>query len=184
MSKEHAQKTMKVISPLIRIGGIVLLLVAAGMFAVTIYRFGTGAGGIRVLKGLNKNVGTLAEIIGITTGVLWLLRHIWLQMKKRKIPFVEWAQQLYLLLRTHHIFLGIVTLCLGFAHGLYFFIFQTDEKLTMYTGITTFLALVVLALLGWNHHAKKKTKKNLVTKKQHMIMAIIFGILFLIHLNV
>lgn len=184
MDKKKAGKILEILTKIILAAGAIAIIIAIIDVGNTVKLFFSGVKAGRFLKEINKNIGTIGEIIGITTGVLWVSRILWVEMKKRKWPFHEWIQQLYLLLKKNHMFLGWVTLLVSFSHGLYFFLHQGKHIWIVYSGIAAFLSLVVLALLGWTHQQNRTTKKNRVTKKRHMLMALIFAILFLIHLNI
>lgn len=175
---------MKLLSIVIMAAGVIAILIGVIDFGNTLKLFFSGERPAKLFKGINKNVGTIAEITGITAGVLWLLRKVWVEIKKRKLPFSDWIQQFYLVVKKHHIFIGVITLIAAFAHGLYFYLYAgKDDDWLVYSGIATFISLIILALLGWNHQLNKRTKKNVSTKKRHIFLAIVFGILFLIHLN-
>ncbi|MDP4163741.1 MAG: hypothetical protein Q8906_15385 [Bacillota bacterium] len=184
MDKKMVEKVLALLTKIILAAGAIAFIIAIIDVGNTLKLLFSGVKAGKSLKEINKNIGTIAEIVGIATGVLWLFRTVWVEMKKRKWPFHDWIQQLYLLLKKNHIFLGCVTLAVSFAHGLYFFLHQGKHIWVVYSGIATFLSLVVLALLGYNHQQNKTTKKNRVTKKRHMLMALVFAILFLIHLNI
>jgi hypothetical protein len=184
MEKKKIEKWMNIVSKIVLFGGIFAIIASIHSLSTTFHLYSTGSEPGRFNKEINKNVGTVAEIIGIATGALWVVRKIWLEMKKRKWPFTDWIQQLFVLLRKRHIYLGILTLLLSFAHGVYFYLFVDERhQWTMYSGVVAFISLIILALLGWRHEQNKKTKKNQQTKKAHVMFAIIFAILFLVHLN-
>jgi cytochrome bd-type quinol oxidase subunit 2 len=192
MNKQQIGLVIKGISVLIWVAGILSFVFGGIAFYTALKMVGSHALLDRAGGGINRKAGTLAEIIGIAAGVLWLIRTVIVQIKKRDRLLKEWLRKLYMVIRKHHIFLGILTLVLAFTHGLYFFLLRFsgtqmesgrhDTTLNFYSGLAAFAALVVLALLDWNHQNKKKTKQNKSTKKKHMIAALVFGILALIHI--
>jgi hypothetical protein len=194
VDKNQIAMVMKVVKVLILIGGILFLLFGGYALYTTINLEAGRSNSFRTGNGTNRQAGTFAEIAGIAAAVLWLVRFIMVQIKNKNTPIKEWLRQLYMALKKHHIFLGIITLVVAFIHGLYFFLFRNvktdmgprehDTTLNLYSGIVSFVALVVLALLGWYHQSQRKTKQNQPTKKKHMIAALVFGILALIHIYV
>ncbi|WP_445491274.1 hypothetical protein [Niallia sp. 03133] len=192
MDKKQIVLVMKGINVLIWVAWI-SSLIFGGLALYTTLKIGSsplllGRDG----ESINKQAGTLAEIIGIATGVLWLLRKAIVYIKNRGSLLKEWIRQLYMVIRKHHISLGLLTLFITFTHGFYFFLITNvntnkgftveDTTLNFYSGIAAFISLVILALLGWYHHCKQKTKKNIKSKKMHMIFALVFGVLALIHI--
>jgi cytochrome bd-type quinol oxidase subunit 2 len=192
MNKQQIGLAMKAISVLIWIAGTLSFVFGGIALYTALKLIGSHALLDRAGGGINRKAGTLAEIIGIAAGILWLIRTVMVQIKKRDSLLKEWLRQLYMVIRKHHIFLGILTLVLAFTHGLYFFLVRFsgtqmefgrhDTTLNFYSGLAAFTALIVLALLGWNHQNKKKTKQNKPTKRNHMIAALVFGILALSHI--
>ncbi|WNB93875.1 hypothetical protein [Bacillus sp. NEB1478] len=153
------------------------------MLTITLYHFFNDVPVNRFYKGIDKNVGTIAEIVSIGAALLWLFRKVWLELKKRNVIFVEYVQMVFLTLKYFHIYFGLTVLILAFAHGLFFLLYPVRESIRIYSGIAVFSSFIILDLLGWRHQRSIKTKNALKTKKIHVAFAIIFGILLLIHIN-
>ncbi|MDR7072380.1 hypothetical protein [Fictibacillus barbaricus] len=175
---------MKLLNYAIKIILAIIISIGIGMLAITLYHSFKDIPVNRFYKGIDKNVGTMAEIVSIGAALLWLFRKIWLELKKRKVSFVEYVQMVFLTLKNFHIYFGITVLILAFSHGLFFLLNPVEEKIRIYSGIAAFTSLVLLAILGWRHQRSLKTKNALKTKKVHIAFAIIFGVIFLIHINV
>jgi hypothetical protein len=175
---------MNLLSYVIWIILVFIILAALGMFITTLYQYINHVPINRFYKGIDKNIGTMAEIVSIGAALLWLIRKIWIELKKRKVIFVEYVQIIFLTLKKFHIYFGVSTLILAGAHGLFFLLFPVKETLRIYSGIATFSSLVLLALLGWRHQRTQRTKNALKTKKTHIFFAIIFGTLLLLHINI
>jgi hypothetical protein len=194
LNKNQIGQAMKGISVFILVAGILLLLFGGGALYTTFNLETIKSVTYRTGKGLNKQAGTFAEIVGIASAVFWLIRKVMVKIKKRDNLVKEWCRQLYIVFQKHHIFLGIITLVISFIHGLYFLLFRNvpanmgprnhDTTLNFYSGIASFFALDVLAFLGWYHHSNRKTKQNVQTKKRHKIAALVFGIIALIHIYI
>ncbi|NRD78302.1 hypothetical protein HPT25_13095 [Bacillus sp. BRMEA1] len=190
MDKNQIRFVMKGISILILIAGIVFLLFSGYALYQTLNLEAGKSFSFRSAERPNRQAGTFAELASIAAAVYWLIRIVMVKLKNS--PFKEWLRQLYMLLQKHHIFLGVITVVIAFIHGLYFFLFRNtninmgprehDNTLNFYTGIASFLALDVLAFLGLYHYSQRKTKRNKQSKKQHMIAALVFGILALVHI--
>ncbi len=113
MNKQQIGLVIKGISVLIWIAEILSLVVGGIALFTALKLVGSHALLDRVSGGINRKAGTLAEIIGIAAGVLWLIRTVLVQIKKRDSQLKEWLRQLYMVIRKHHIFLGILTLVLA-----------------------------------------------------------------------
>ncbi|WP_442599736.1 hypothetical protein [Neobacillus sp. D3-1R] len=181
MDQKIMDKLLKILSYTIKIGGVLLILIGISAFVWTLYIHFYHIQPIKFWEGIYKNIGTLAEIVGIGAGLIWVLRKIWMTVKKQNLSFVEPFKQLYLFFREYHIYLGIILIITAFAHGLYFFLNPEEDVWNNYTGIAAFLSLIPLSLLGWYHYENKTTKKNKKSKRNHTTFAIIFTVLFLIH---
>jgi hypothetical protein len=194
MNKNQIGQVMKGITVLILIAGIFLLLFGVVALYTTLNLEAGKSVSFKTGEGLNRQAGTFTEIVGIAAAVLWLIRIVMINIKKRDNSLKEWFRQLYMVFHKHHIFLGISALVLALIHGVYFLLFRNvktnmgprdhDNTLNFYSGIASFLALDVLALLGWYHLSKRKTKQFAQTKTKHKIAALVFGILALIHIYI
>lgn len=180
MNKIKVEKLFEALSYVIKIGGGMVIFIGLLAFGWIIYINITGIHPDKLLDEIYEKIGTLAEIVGIGAGFIWILRKTLIQFKKQNISFVEPVRELYLLIRKHHIYFGILLLFTAFVHGLYFFLNPDEDIWNNYTGIAAFLSLIPLTLIGW-YHKKNKTKKNIKTKETHTTIALIFTILFLIH---
>ncbi|EJS63030.1 hypothetical protein [Bacillus cereus] len=153
-------------------------------FSVTILVFNFTVGDQTILKGLNKNLGSLAEYGAIVAGSLWLFRNIWLYFHKKKIAVAKYIKELYMLLKQYHMFIGYAVLSVATCHGIYFLMVGSRHMIRIYSGIFTLIGLVLVAIVGILLHKLKDKKKYIKYRKAHQIVAIIFGIGLLIHLNV
>ncbi|MGG0240602.1 hypothetical protein [Bacillus rhizoplanae] len=153
-------------------------------FSVTMLVLDFMVGDRIVLKGLNKNLGSLAEYGAIAAGSLWLFRNIWLYFHKRKITVVKYTKELYMLLKQYHTFIGYAVFSVATCHGIYFLVVGSNHMIRIYSGIFTLIGLVLVAIAGILLHKLKDKKKYITYRKAHQIVAILFGIGLLIHLAV
>ncbi|MCM3737851.1 hypothetical protein M3215_19185 [Bacillus cytotoxicus] len=153
-------------------------------FSVTILVLDFMVGNQLVLKGLNKNLGSLAEYGAIAAGSLWLIRNIWLYLHKNKITVSKSIKELYLLLKQYHTLIGYTVFAVATSHGIYFLIVGSRHMVRIYSGIFALIGLVLVAIAGLLLHKLKDKKKYITYRKAHQIVAIIFGIGLLIHLSV
>lgn len=154
------------------------------IFSVTILVLDFKLGNQMVLKGLNKNLGSLAEYGAIAAGSLWLFRNIWLYLNKREITVAKYTKELYILLRQYHTFIGYAVFSVATCHGIYFLMVGSSHMIRIYSGIFTLIGLVFVAIAGILLHKLKEKKKYITYRKAHQIVAILFGIGLLIHLAV
>ncbi|MGG2015137.1 hypothetical protein [Bacillus sp. S10(2024)] len=153
-------------------------------FGVTMLVLDFMVGNQIALKGLNKNLGSLAEYGAIVAGFLWLFRNIWLLLYKRKVTVAKYTKELYMLLKQYHTFIGYAVFTVAVSHGIYFLIVGSRNKILIYSGIFTLIGLVLVTIAGILLHKLKDKKKYVTYRKAHQIVAIIFGIGLLVHLVV
>ncbi|MEH6891511.1 hypothetical protein V7024_17820 [Bacillus sp. JJ864] len=153
-------------------------------FSVTMLVFDFMVGNQMALKGLNKNLGSLAEYGAIAAGSLWLVRNIWLFLHKKKMTVAKYTKELYMLLKQYHTFIGYAIFAVATSHGIYFLLVGSRHMIRIYSGIFTLIGLVLVAIAGILLHKLKDKKKYIAYRKAHQIVAIIFGIGLLVHLAV
>ncbi|PEA53957.1 hypothetical protein CON64_15255 [Bacillus pseudomycoides] len=153
-------------------------------FSVTMLVFDFMVGNQMALKGLNKNLGSLAEYGAIAAGSLWLFRNIWLFLHKKKMTVAKYTKELYMLFKQYHMLIGYAVFAVATSHGIYFLLVGSRHMIRIYSGIFTFIGLVLVAIAGILLHKLKDKKKYIAYRKAHQIVAIIFGIGLLVHLTV
>lgn len=153
-------------------------------FGVTMLVLDFMLGNQMALKGLNKNLGSLAEYGAIAAGSLWLFRNIWLFLHKRKVTVSKYAKALYMLLKKYHTFIGYAIFAVAISHGIYFLTVGSRHMTLIYSGLFTLIGLILVAIVGVFLDRLKDKKKYVTYRKAHQIVAIIFGIGLLIHLVV
>ncbi|ENQ3105202.1 hypothetical protein ACEOWJ_001168 [Bacillus cereus] len=153
-------------------------------FGVTMLVLDFMLGNQIALKGLNKNLGSLAEYGAIAAGSLWLFRNIWLFLHKRKVIVAKYTKELYMLLKRYHMFIGYAVFAVSVSHGIYFLIVGSRHMTLIYSGIFTLIGLIFLVIAGILLDRLKDKKKYVTYRKAHQIVAIIFGIGLLVHLVV
>ncbi|MEI4802993.1 hypothetical protein WAZ07_17080 [Bacillus sp. FJAT-51639] len=153
-------------------------------FSVTMLVLDFMVGNQMTLKGLNKNLGSLAEYGAIAAASLWLFRNIWLYLHKKKVTVAKYTKELYILLKQYHTFIGYAVFAVAISHGIYFLIVGSRHMIRIYSGIFTLIGLVLVAIAGILLHKLNDKKKYVTYRKAHQIVTIIFGIGLLVHLVV
>lgn len=127
-----------------------------------------------------EKLGTITEFTVFAAAGLWVVRNIWLQMKKRNISYVDFVKEIFYILKKHHIFLGVVAVIAAFGHGIFFMLHDTAQ-IRFYTGLGALIGinLVVFAGLLYRMIGKKQVK---LYRKLHIFMVILFAVSLLIHL--
>ncbi|PGZ69152.1 hypothetical protein [Bacillus sp. AFS029637] len=141
-------------------------------------------GDVLHVNGLNKKLGSVGEYGAIFAASLWFLRHLWLFLKKKNINLFKSIKELYLFIKKFHVLIGYAVIAVAITHGAYFLIKGSRHILLIYSGIFSLLVLLALGLTGFFSQKLNKKTKFMVYRKVHQVIAIIFGIGLLIHLNV
>ena len=165
------------LSKWIRLGGYLLIAAFAGLLIL-----GFIIGETDLMSELYKKVGTIAEIGAITAFALWIVRILFLQLKKRKFAFLKWVQLAFKLLREHHTQIGWAAFSAALAHGSYFFLQTNEEWESIYSGLATLIGFGILVTFGLILDKRVKGKKYLKYKKIHQAIAIVFGFALGVHL--
>ncbi|MDM5188857.1 hypothetical protein QUF99_16500 [Bacillus sp. DX4.1] len=153
-------------------------------FSVTILLVNFMVGDQIGLKSLNKDLGSLGEYGSIAAATLWFLRHTWLYVHKNKRIGSKYLKELYMVLKKYHTFIGYAVLAVTTTHGIYFFIKGSHPIIRIYSGIFTFVCLLLLAVAGILLQMFKSQKKSVSYRKIHQMIAILFGLGLIIHLMV
>ncbi|GGJ60893.1 hypothetical protein GGR02_000470 [Anoxybacillus voinovskiensis] len=133
-------------------------------------------------KELYKLLGTLAEFSAIAGGGMWLVRHAFMQGKKRNIRWQHDLKEAFLFFRKHHTLFGYLALFLVISHGTYFFLHHDDKMGRVYSGIGAFVALLLVSTLGYVLQRFNKGKQGRSYKKLHQWAALLFGGALAVHL--
>jgi hypothetical protein len=143
------------------------------------------------IKPVAKQLGTFAEIAVMATAAFWLFKTLLIQVKKKNIWLPDvWNirtasifQPAMLFFKKNHRFLGWVTVILACGHGLYFLLFPDKQIKFFYTGLTALIGLVIVAGVGIVFDQLMKSNKAVKAgRRYHLTTAVIFAVLFLIHL--
>lgn len=175
--EEWSGMSKNALSKWIQFGGYTVIAIFAGMFVL-----GFMTGETDLMSELFEKGGTIAEIGAITAFALWIVRLLFLQLKKRKFVFVKWTQMAFKLLREHHTLIGWAAFSAALAHGSYFFLQTNEEWESIYSGLATLIGFGVLVSFGLFLDKRAKGKKYLTFKKIHQAIAIVFGFALGIHL--
>ncbi|NKE06758.1 hypothetical protein [Mesobacillus selenatarsenatis] len=165
------------LSKWIKFGGYIVIAIFTGLFIL-----GFMTGETDLMSELFEKGGTIAEIGAITAFALWMVRLLFLQLKKRNFVFVNWVQLAFKLLREHHTLIGWAAFSAALAHGSYFFLQTNEEWESIYSGLATLIGFAFLVIFGLTLDKWAKGKKYLTYKKIHQAIAIVFGLALGVHL--
>ncbi|WP_242296243.1 MULTISPECIES: hypothetical protein [unclassified Bacillus cereus group] len=141
-------------------------------------------GNVLNMKWLNKKLGSFGEYGAILAALLWILRHIWLFLKKKNIIGFKLMKDVYLFIKKFHVLIGYTVLAVSITHGIYFLLKGSRHLLIFYSGIFSLFILIILGIVGFLLQKHNKKTNLILYRKAHQIIAIIFGIGVLIHLTV
>ncbi|MDP7989287.1 hypothetical protein Q9B79_05650 [Bacillus sp. MHSD_36] len=141
-------------------------------------------GNVLNMKWLNKKLGSFGEYGAILAASLWILRHIWLFLKKKNIIGFKLMKNVYLFIKKFHVLIGYTVLAVSITHGIYFLLKGSRHLLIFYSGIFSLFILIILGIVGFLLQKHNKKTNLILYRKAHQIIAIIFGIGLLIHLTV
>lgn len=141
-------------------------------------------GNVLNMKWLNKKLGSFGEYGAILAASLWILRHIWLFLKKKNIIGFKLMKDVYLFIKKFHVLIGYTVLAVSITHGIYFLLKGSRHLLIFYSGIFSLFILIILGIVGFLLQKHNKKTNLILYRKAHQIIAIIFGIGVLIHLTV
>jgi hypothetical protein len=145
------------------------------------------------IKSATKQLGSFAEYAVIATAGFWLCKTLLGQIKNKKIQFSNiWNKRIstllhkaFLFFKKHHMFLGWVTVILASGHGVYFLLFPDNKIKYFYTGLAALIGLVIVAGVGIVFDQfMKKNKAVKAGRRYHFAAAVLFAVLFLVHLYV
>ncbi|MCL6586171.1 MAG: hypothetical protein K6T72_06540 [Anoxybacillus sp.] len=133
-------------------------------------------------KELYKLLGTLAEFSAIAGGGMWLVRHAFIQGKKRNIRSQYDIKEVFLFFRKHHSLFGSLALLLVISHGTYFLLYHGDKMGRVYSGVGAFGGLLLVSMIGYVLQRLSKGKQSRSYKKLHQLAALLFGGALAVHL--
>jgi hypothetical protein len=200
MNGRKMELPLYVLTVLLRIIGVVLSVLSLASLALTFtnswpsvieqfpsyFRHGE-------VKPAVLQLGNFAEFTVIGAAGFWISKKLLGQLRTRKLPIADfWIKRisglllkLIAFLKHNHRFLGWITVLLASGHGAYFLIFPDKKVKYFYTGLGALIGLVIVAAVGimFDYWMKKK-KRVKAGRRYHFAAAVLFGILFLIHLYV
>ena len=168
---------MKKINWITRSLGVLVFLLA--LYTMAEYYL-SGAQGLR---GISNNNGVLAAVLGGAALGIWLVRKLYVEMKKRGQTDFSLHRQAIQFFRSNHILFGWLTLFTTTAHGLYYLFVKSDKAFAIYTGWTCWVALCGLTVLGiWFEKRLDEHKKTKQVRLYHIGLAFLFAGSAVLHL--
>ncbi|MED0987281.1 hypothetical protein [Bacillus paramycoides] len=163
----------------VKIIGITIIICSVALLFINVLY-----GNVLNVKGLNKKLGSFGEYGAILAASLWLLRQIWLFLKKKNMYGFKIIKELYLFIKQFHVLIGYAVIAVATTHGIYFLIKGSRHIILIYSGIFSLLALIALGIAGFVLQKSNQKTKLKMYRKVHQFIAVIFGIGLLIHLIV
>ncbi|MCZ0754510.1 hypothetical protein [Anoxybacillus sp. J5B_2022] len=161
----------------VKVVGALLVALSVAMFIL-----GLLTGQSEAYKEMYKFLGSLAEFSAIAGGGVWLVRHGFIQLKKRNVTWQHHVKEWFLFFRRYHTLFGWITLLLVISHGTYFLFSGVDRIGRVYSGIGAFVSLTLVVVFGYVLQRFGKGKNGKSYKKMHQWIALLFGISLVIHL--
>lgn len=137
----------------------------------------------REWKQYGKQVGSFAEY-GVFGAIgFWVVKQIFIRWKID--TWKSFWQKMMLLLKQNHTLIGWVTLGIATSHACYFLINQGKNPVFLYTGIAAYAGLLLVTLFGAVFQRAASSRKGTPShRKRHMVLALVFIVLFLCHLYI
>jgi mannose/fructose/N-acetylgalactosamine-specific phosphotransferase system component IID len=132
-------------------------------------------------------VGALSFFIAVYAASQWMIRHWYLNIKRRAGKWlVQASKNLLMFLRKHHQFFGWIVLAGAVGHMVFFF--PILSRMSGYEEMTGFLAIGILALLVilgiwlWIESSWRKRRTPKVVHTLHSTLTIAFFVALLLHI--
>lgn len=174
---------MQWLTKLVR-GGLYVWMFFSVVFAVLFYWMPLHAQLNRFGMGFFSNVLGASALCSAGAAVaIWIVRKVYIEVKRRKFPDFDVTRQTLLFLRKHHILFGWATILAASAHGVYYLLLYPYRQLQVFTGSIAWLCLVFLAGVGVWLNEKLTTKKmnSKRTRMHHFTWAVIFLFFLAVH---
>jgi hypothetical protein len=126
----------------------------------------------------------IAVFVTVLSLGLWASRHLYIELKKRRVPSLpELVRPIFLLLRKTHPVWGWIILAAATVHALYYFLPLQYFNRRMLTGIIAWIILLLLFILGLRFQSilSRKLRKKYV-RSPHVLAAAFFIIAMGIHI--
>jgi len=167
---------LKTIHLLARTGGytLIVLSILASIYAYVRPQDRAG--------GMSQLLGALSLLVAFATISIWIVRRIYIEIKKRNIPDFNIAKTTLLILKKHHVLLGWATLLTATAHGLFYILHYPNRSDRIYTGLLAWTALILLMVFGtWLDYRLTVRVRAKQIRMYHVALASLFMITMIIH---
>ncbi|QYR21183.1 hypothetical protein KZ483_26365 [Paenibacillus sp. sptzw28] len=134
-----------------------------------------------------KDIGTLiakpAEFGIFGAAGYWVLRELIGRLKSKPAFLLPLLRSVMLFLKRNHTFIGWFILIVAVSHGCFFLFIDQHSTKDLITGLSAFTGLAIVSGLGiYYSRARKKKIQSAIHRKWHFAAAVMFIVLFLIHL--
>jgi hypothetical protein len=174
---------MKRLSILVRVSGYGIILVST-LFFIVFLTHSNSRRAFGFSQALMSN-GTGIVALGLAIGAvsIWVARRLYVEMKKRKIPYYDIPRHVLLFLREHHMFIGWLTLITATAHAVYYLLRIPHKMDRGLTGLTAWMLLAILASLGYWFQRGLQRKQHLKqVRTLHVVIAVVFLFVLILHI--
>ncbi|MGZ4123841.1 MAG: hypothetical protein ACXVOI_11645 [Tumebacillaceae bacterium] len=163
--------------------GCAYLFVVYSLYTLWMFYFSGQSASNFQFRGLSDQNAVWAMIVGSCALMIWVVRRIYIELKRREVPNYELTKHAILFFRKNHIVFGWVTLITVTAHGLYYLFVYSDKRWDVYTGWSSWGALCVLALLGVFFDKKLTSRQSIKRVKiYHIGLAFVFVVGVTLHM--
>ena len=137
----------------------------------------------KAIRGFGKQMGVLTIIVAVVAFLNYLLREIYIKIKKEKISLTQKFEEIYRNMmknvRLLHPALGTIALYLATLHA-YFIWLRGSTRITVTTGLglSTFILLLLLLYVGLKIRLDAQNKQ---LRYKHKLLAYLFFALYLGH---
>lgn len=169
---------------------VVMLLTTAALFITltdswskVLPEWQPGLASERRLKSAGTLIAKPAEFGLYAAAGYWLLRELIVRLKGKLGFTASLIRTLMLFLKRNHTFIGWFVLAAAASHGAFFLLIAKHSMKDLITGLGALIGLVVVSVIGIIFNSKKNKKRSIESpRKWHFSAAIVFVVLFLVHL--
>lgn len=134
-----------------------------------------------------KSIGTLiskpAEFGLFAALGYWVFRELVVRLKGKLGFLTSLIRSLMLFLKRNHTFIGWFILIVAISHGAFFLFIAKHSMKDLITGLGALLGLAFVSVIGMVFNTAKRKKQSIESpRKWHFSAAILFVVLFLVHL--
>ncbi|BBH22659.1 hypothetical protein Back11_40040 [Paenibacillus baekrokdamisoli] len=140
-------------------------------------------GTVRRMKEIGTLISKPAEFGLYAAMGYWVLRELMIVLKGKPSVVFPLLRSVMLFLKRNHTFIGWFILLVAVSHGAFFLFAAKHSLKDLITGLGALTGLVIVSVIGMVFASRKQKKVTTTSqRKWHFSAAILFVVLFLIHL--